>query len=374
MAQKLNQKPMVPPDRIPADLVVETIDSIREKKNQLAKAQMGHAAEFKTAEGRGFRKDALKETIRMAKMSPAERVAYWQHLTHYVTVTGLSVDPQRNMFEGNEQMPSASEVAAAVGEIINVPPVPHPADMEGKKRLIGAWNKGVEARLEGRMRSDCLLTGTESIKTFEAGWDAMDAAIKAAAEGTTPAQGDAGAVGGYDIPEGMSRETFTALFQDGAALFRTGKSPGDHADAEDPAKARVLQIGWAAEQDEQRKAKEAQAAEEPVLTPEEMQAIKAQGAAACRDGDLRSKCPHPDGSVKADLWLGGFDEQDDALFSGTDDLGASAGNGEGAEDAGTDDGDAAGLDDIPELPAGDDDFPVAAIGKPTAVEVFAGVE
>lgn len=380
MGQKLNPKPMVPLDRISADLVVEMVDNIRERKQILSDAQMKHAGEYKAAERNGLHTKALKLAVVMAKDEPSKRLAFWKHLVHYVTVLNLDKDPQRSIFDGEETMPSADDVANAVGAINNgpciddIPPVTHPADMEGKKRLIGAWNKGVEARREGRVRSDCLLTGTESIKTFEAGWDAMDAAIKAAGEGATSVQIEAGAVGGYDIPEGMSRETFTALFRDGAALFRTGKSPGDHADADDPAKARVLQLGWASEQDEQRKAKEAAAAEEPVLTPEEMLAIKADGAKACRDGELRSKCEHPEGSVKADLWLSGFDEQDDALFSGADDVSAAATSGDEADDGDADDGGDADIDDMPEPPAGDDAFPVGAMVQTPAVDVFAGAE
>ncbi|WP_372393804.1 hypothetical protein ABMY26_00645 (plasmid) [Azospirillum sp. HJ39] len=389
MAAKLNLKPSaIPPDRISADLVVETVGNIREKKQVLSDAQMGHAGEYKAAEKKGLHTKALKLAVVMAKEEPAKRLAFWKHFVHYVTVLNLDKDPQRSIFDGQEAMPSADDVADAVGVINNgpsvddIPPVPHPADMEGKKRLIGAWNKGVEARREGRKRSDCLLTGAESIKTFEAGWDGMDAAIKAASEGGAQPVAPATSIGGYDIPEGMSQDIFTSLFKDGGSLFRSGKSPGDHADADDPVKARVLQLGWAAEQDEQQKAKDVAAA--PVMTPEQMEEIKAEGVAACHAGETRAKCRYAEGTAEADLWLSGFDEADDALFDGV------GGNGPGVEDAGDqegadhhddeahDDGDdlveaSADADEMLDPPDDEDDaFPMAAMSRPmTAADVFA---
>lgn len=389
MAAKLNQKPSIPPDRISAEVVRDTVDVIREKRQVLSDAQMGHAGEYKAAEKRGLHNKALKLVVGMAKEEPSKRLAFYRHFTHYVTALELDKDPQRSMF-AEDAMPSASDVADAVGPINNgvsmadVPAPKHPPEFEGKKRMIGAWNKGVEARRDGEKRTSCLLTGAESVKVFEAGWDAMDAAIMAALNGTTAATTDAGNIGGFEVPEGMSRETFTALFKDGAALFRAGKSPGDHVDADDPAKARVLQLGWASEQDAQRAVQVTVV--EPVLSPKDMQALKEAGAAASRDGKSRSECPYADGTVSADLWLEGFEDQDNALFdSGADNLTATDGDGESDGGAGGDT-DAGELDetqaladdavaddlDIMEPPAGDEDaFPVGAMAVPSPAEIFA---
>lgn len=389
MAAKLNQKPSISPDRISAEIVNEVIGNIRERKQILDKAQGDHAGEYKTAERKGLHLKALKFTVGMAKMEPSIRLALWAHLTHYVTTLQLDQNPQRSMFADNA-MPSASDVADAVGPINNGPSLAdvsapkHPPEFEGKKRMIGAWNKGVEARRDGEKRTSCLLTGAESVKVFEAGWDAMDTAITAALNGTTTATTDTGTIGGFDLPEGMMRETFASLFKDGAALFRAGKSPGDHVDGDDPAKARVLQLGWASEQDAQRAVQDVIV--EPVLSPEDMQVVKEAGAAASRDGKSRSECPHLDGTVAADLWLEGFEDQDNALFdSGADSLTATDGDGDGETggdtEAGeleefqalTDGDDAAPGDlDIMEPPAGDeDDFPVGAMAVPSPSEIFA---
>lgn len=387
MAAKLNQKPSIPPDRISAEVVRDTVDVIREKRQVLSDAQMGHAGEYKAAEKRGLHNKALKLVVGMAKEEPSKRMAFYKHFTHYVAALELDKDPQRSMFE-EDAMPSASDVADAVGPINNgvsmadVPAPKHPPEFEGKKRMIGAWNKGVEARRDGEKRTSCLLTGAESVKVFEAGWDAMDAAVVAALNGATVATTDTGTIGGFDLPEGMSRETFTALFKDGAALFRSGKSPGEHVDADDPAKARVLQLGWASEQDAQRAAQDVVV--EPTLSPEDMQAAKEAGATASRDGKPRSECPYADGTVGADLWLEGFEEQDDALFdSGVNSLTATDGDDEPGGDAETGeldasqalaDADDAATDDLDvmEPPTGDEDeFPVGAMAVQSPAEIFA---
>ncbi|MGR0185533.1 ribosome modulation factor [Azospirillum aestuarii] len=386
MARKLNEKPSIPPDRISAELVRETVDVIREKKQDLSDAQMAHAGEYKAAEKKGMHTKALKLATVMAKEEPHKRLAFWKHLTHYVGSLGLDQDPQRKLFADDGDMPSAQDVANAVGEInmlnsgpdlSTIPNPPPPADFEGKKRKIGAWAKGCEARRNGEKRSDCLLTGAESVAIFEQAWDAMDASIKAAAEGGQPASGTCADVGS-DLPEGMSQDEHTALLAEGIKLFREGKAPGAHAYGDDPVKAGIVMKGWATEQDAQNAARAAeraaeQAAEgggqqiEQALSAEEVQALEAEGATACEAGDPQSACPHPAGSAKADAWLAGWERQDDALF---DEAGPAAveAPGESGEVvfADADDG-----DELPDLPEDDDaDVLMPAMASNGAADAF----
>lgn len=292
MARKLTEKPTVSPDTIPPDLVARTVATIRDKKQALADAQMDHASEYKTAERRGFHSAALKKAVAYAKMEPAKRLAEIAHLKHYIGVLDLDKNPQQNLF--GDEMPSHDDIKEAVGEINMGPAIPDPAipdDYQGKARLTGAFERGIEARRANQPR-ECKLTSEASIAAFERGWDAMDAAFLAAESGATSTA--------------VTEDDRNALLLLGINRFRKGLDATGHGDT-DPVRAAIIQEGWETE-------RKAQASAEPELSEDEITVLKQEGADACEAAKPQSACPYPAGSAKADAWLQGYEAEDGGLF------------------------------------------------------------
>ncbi|MFC5358158.1 Rmf/CrpP family protein [Azospirillum himalayense] len=382
MARKLNEKPAIDPSSISPSDLERAMDQLLERESQAAAANSKKAEVIRDAAKTGVRKPVFKALARLfarKRNDDPEATIEAQQLLHLIPALQLNVPRQQALFD---EMPDAEAVAGAMEAVIGpdlsaIPNPPPPADFEGKKRKLGAWAKGCEARRNGEKRSDCLLTGAESVAIFEQAWDAMDAAIKAAAEGGQPASG-ASATVGSELPDGMSQDEHTALLAEGIKLFREGKAPGAHAYGDDPVKAGIVMKGWATEQDAQNAARATeraaeQAAEgggqqsEQALSAEEVQALEAEGATACEAGEPQSACPHPAGSAKADAWLAGWERQDNALF---DEAGPAAAEAPGESGevvfADADDG-----DDLPDLPEDDEaDVLMPAMASNGAADAF----
>ncbi len=374
MARKLNEKPAIDPSSISPSDLERAMDQLLERESQAAAANSKKAEVIRDAAKTGVRKPVFKALARLfarKRNDDPEATIEAQQLLHLIPALQLNVPRQQALFD---EMPDAEAVAGAMEAVVGpdlsaIPNPPPPADFEGKKRKIGAWAKGCEARRAGEKRSDCLLTGAESVAIFEQAWDAMDAAIKVAAEGGQPASGASTAVGS-ELPEGMSQDEHTALLAEGIKLFREGKAPGAHAYGDDPVKAGIVMKGWATEQDAQNAARAAEGSgqqTEQALSAEEIKALEAEGATACEAGEPQSACPHPAGSAKADAWLAGWEGQDNALF---DEAGPAAAEapGESGEVVFADAGDG---DDLPDLPEDDEaDMPMPAMASNGAAEAF----
>lgn len=118
---------------------------------------------------------ALRIVGVLAGMPCDDRAGAWALVQRYVTELDLlspAVEPGS---------PLRSRRGANIpAEIAGIPAPAAPQTISGSKRRSNAWARGVQARREGRARSDHQLFGLESIETFGAAWDAMDAAIRAA--------------------------------------------------------------------------------------------------------------------------------------------------------------------------------------------------
>lgn len=382
MARKLKEN-KVDPSGVDPETIKRAVAGVQETRAELSKAQMANASEWKEIKRKGIHDQALKLGVKLDEMEETQRHAWLAWFDRIRRVLDLDRVNEPELFAGDPEATTDDAIREAADKLrtpfnergdrddaIDISADPPAASApvvrlafedtyKGKPRLIGAGRKGRDDAAAGRDFNAMQYNGLSEKQAYADGFNQqrvvmgletaqwpIDPKPSSASDEPAPVEPETAVEGGVEAPMPpvevsaapgeITADQKNQAYEEGRAAFRAGKAPGAHAYAAIPVLARYFQNGWAFEQDEAAKKREAEKAAAKAGAVEVEQpaggieakfrnakqsdqaafiGVREEGRQAAKAGIHRTERPYEAGTWQAKQWNDGYDQVADAEFA-----------------------------------------------------------